>query len=74
MLRAFRNRRNAGPRLRCGKLNSMREWGKVTRWLCSQAGTLPGRQRGRQAGRKAGIMNIVLIFKMKIVLIFNISM
>ena len=47
---------------------------EVTRWLCSQAGTLPGRQRGRQAGRKAGMMNIVLIFKMNIVLIFNISM
>ena len=47
---------------------------QVTRWLCSQAGTLPGRQRGRQAGRKVGMMNIVLIFKMNKVLIFNIGM
>ena len=47
---------------------------QVTRWSCSQVGTLPGRQRARQAGRKVGMMNMVLIFKMNKVLIFNISM
>ena len=35
---------------------------QVTRGLCSQAGTLPGRQADREAGMKAGIINIVLIF------------
>ena len=86
MLRALRNRRNAGPRLRRAKPSSMRALGagdeadrgrgrgrerqagnvaagqetrqvgdnagrQVTRWLCSQAGTLPGRQAVREGGR-----------------------
>ena len=40
---------------------------QVTRWLCSQAVTLHGRQGGIQAGRKTGIINIVLIFNKHVI-------